>query len=129
MRLVPDQTAKEIFKKFEKFVKKIAPKSVQVSVTHLHHGAGWLAPTDHVALQAASRAVKKAFGKAPVFTREGGSIPVVATFDKVLKVPSVLMGIGLHDDNLHAPNEKIDLDNFYKGNEAATFLMEELAAL
>ena len=129
MRLVPDQTAAEVFKKFETYVKKIAPKSVQVSVTHLHHGAGWLAPTDHVALQAASRAVKKAFGKTPVFTREGGSIPVVASFDKVLKVPSVLMGIGLHDDNLHAPNEKIDLDNFYKGNEAATFLMEELAAL
>jgi len=129
MRLVPDQTSDEIFKKFERFVKKIAPKSVQVKVTHLHHGAGWLAPTDHAALQAASRAVKKAFGKAPVFTREGGSIPVVATFDKVLQVPSVLMGIGLHDDNLHAPNEKIDLDNFFKGNEAATYLMEELATV
>ena len=62
-----------------------------------------------------------------MFTREGGSIPVVATFDRVLKVPSVLMGIGLHDDNLHAPNEKIDLDNFYNGNEAACHLMDELA--
>jgi len=129
MRLVPNQTPREAFAKLEKYVKKIAPKSVQVTVRHLHHGDGWLAETDHIALQAASRAVKRAFGKAPVFTREGGSIPVIATFDRVLKVPAVLMGIGLHDDNLHAPNEKLDLDNFFKGNEAATYLMEELGAV
>lgn len=128
MRLVPNQTAKEVFAKLERYVKKIAPKSVRVTVTHLHHGEGWLAPTDHAALQAASRAVKKAFGKTPVFTREGGTIPVIATFDRILRVPAVLMGIGLHDDNLHAPNEKIDLDNFFKGNEAATYLMEEIGA-
>jgi len=129
MRLVPNQTPREAFAKLEKYVKKIAPKSVQVTVRHLHHGDGWLAETDHIALQAASRAVKRAFGKAPVFTREGGSIPVIATFDRVLKVPAVLMWIGLHDDNLHAPNEKLDLDNFFKGNEAATYLMEELGAV
>jgi acetylornithine deacetylase/succinyl-diaminopimelate desuccinylase-like protein len=128
MRLVPDQTTREVFLKLERFVKKIAPKSVDVKVTHLHHGEGWLAPTDHLALQAASKAVRRAFGKSPVFTREGGSIPVVAAFDRMLKVPAVLMGIGLHDDNLHAPNEKLDLDNFYKGNEAAVYLMEELGA-
>jgi acetylornithine deacetylase/succinyl-diaminopimelate desuccinylase-like protein len=128
MRLVPDQTTKEVFLKLQRFVKKITPKSVDVKVTHLHHGEGWLAPTDHLALQAASKAVRRAFGKSPVFTREGGSIPVVEAFDRLLGVPAVLMGIGLHDDNLHAPNEKLDLDNFYKGNEAAVYLMEELGA-
>jgi acetylornithine deacetylase/succinyl-diaminopimelate desuccinylase-like protein len=126
MRLVPDQTPKEVFAKLERYVKKIAPKSVEVKLAHIHQGSAWLAPTDHEALQAATRALKRAFGKAPVFTREGGSIPVVATFDHELKVPAILMGIGLHDDNLHAPNEKLDLDNFFLGNEAAAYLMEEL---
>ncbi len=127
MRLVPDQKPKEIVAKVTAAIKKLAPKSVDVTVTHIHSGEGWLADTGHVALQAAARAVKKAFGKTPVFTREGGSIPVVATFDRILKVPAVLMGIGLHDDNLHAPNEKIDLDNFFNGNEAAVYLMDELS--
>jgi acetylornithine deacetylase/succinyl-diaminopimelate desuccinylase-like protein len=126
MRLVPDQRPKEIVAKVTSAIRKLAPKSVTVTVTHIHSGEGWLADTGHVALQAAARAVKKAFGKTPVFTREGGSIPVVATFDRILKVPSVLMGIGLHDDNLHAPNEKLDLDNFFNGNEAAVYLMDEL---
>ncbi len=127
-RLVPNQTPKEIEKKVLAYMKKIAPKSVKVNVRHLHGGEAWLAETDHPALQAAGRAVKKAFGKAPIFTREGGSIPVVASFDKMLKVPAVMMGIGLHDDNLHAPNEKMDLDQFFKGNEAAAYLLEELGA-
>jgi acetylornithine deacetylase/succinyl-diaminopimelate desuccinylase-like protein len=128
-RLVPDQTPKEIAAKFIRYVKKLAPPSVDVSVTHIHWGEAWLAETDHPALKAAARAVKSAFGRTPVFTREGGSIPVVAAFDRILKVPSVLMGIGLHDDNLHAPDEKIDLDNFYKGNEAAAYLMTELGGI
>jgi len=127
MRLVPDQKPKEIVAKVTAAIKKLTPKSVDVTVTHIHSGESWLADTRHVALRAAAAAVKKAFGKTPVFTREGGSIPVVATFDRILKVPSVLMGIGLHDDNLHAPNEKIDLDNFFSGNEAAVYLMDELA--
>jgi acetylornithine deacetylase/succinyl-diaminopimelate desuccinylase-like protein len=126
MRLVPNQTPKEIARKVEAYLKKIAPKQVKVDVRNLHGGDAWIAQTDHPAIQAAARAVKRGFGKTPVFTREGGSIPVVATFSRVLKVPAVLMGIGLHDDNLHAPNEKIDLDNFYRGNEAAAYLMEEM---
>ncbi len=68
----------------------------------------------------------RAFGREPVFVREGGSIPIVPTFERMLKVPVVLMGIGLPDDNLHAPNEKMDLDQFYRGIEAAAYLMEEL---
>jgi acetylornithine deacetylase/succinyl-diaminopimelate desuccinylase-like protein len=78
-------------------------------------------------MSAAARALERAFGAKPVFVREGGSIPVVAVFDKLLKVPVLLMGFGLNDDNLHAPNEKMDLDNFYGGIEASAFLMEEMA--
>jgi len=126
MRLVPDQTSKEIARKATQHLKRIAPKSVKLTVRSLHGGEGWLAPMDHPAMQAAGRAMKRAFGKTPVFVREGGSIPIIATFDRVLKVPAVLMGIGLNDDNLHAPNEKMELSNFYRGIEAATYLMEEL---
>ena len=127
MRLVPNQDSAEIAKLVGDHLKKIAPKSVKVVIRNLHGGDAWLAPTDDPSLQAAGRALKRAFGKTPVFTREGGSIPVVSTFEKLLRVPSILMGIGLQDDNLHAPNEKIDLDNFYRGIEAAAYLMEELS--
>jgi len=128
MRLVPDQTPKEIGYKVTSYLKKLAPKSVKISVRSLHGGDGWLAPTNHAALQAASKAMERAFGKPAVFIREGGSIPIIATFDKMLKVPSVLMGVGLNEDNIHAPNEKLDLDHYYKGMEASAYLMEELGA-
>ena len=128
MRLVPDQTPAEIEKKLTRHLKAVAPKSIDVEVRSLHGGDPWLSSPDHPAMQAASRAMQRAFGRKAVFVREGGSIPVVATFDRLLKVPCVLMGIGLHDDNLHAPNEKIDLDQFFGGIQAATFLMEELGA-
>lgn len=128
-RLVPDQNPKEIARKLAAYIKKIAPKAVQVKVTEIHSGEAWVAPTDHPAVQAACRALERAFGKKPVFMREGGSIPVIPLFGKLLRAPCVLMGIGLHDDNLHAPNEKMDLDNFFKGNEAAAYLMEELGGV
>jgi acetylornithine deacetylase/succinyl-diaminopimelate desuccinylase-like protein len=127
MRLVPDQTPKEIERKVRAHLKKIAPSSVKVQVRDLHGGNSWLAPFDHPAIEAAGRALKRAFGKQPVLVREGGSIPVVADFQKRLKVPAVLMGLGLNDDNLHAPNEKMDLDNFYRGIEASAFFMDEIA--
>lgn len=128
MRLVPDQTPRAVTRKLRAFLKRITPKAVRVSVRELHGGDPWLAPTDHPALQAAGRALARAFGKKPVLVREGGSIPVVASFGRMLKAPAVLMGIGLEEDNLHAPNEKLDLDNFYQGIEAAAFLMEELGS-
>jgi len=129
MRLVPNQTPAEIEKKIVRHLKSVAPKSVKLEVKSLHGGDTWVTPTDQPALQAASRAMQRAFGRKAVFVREGGSIPVVATFDEMLGAPCVLMGIGLHDDNLHAPNEKIDLDQFYTGIEAAAYLMEELGAI
>ena len=82
MRLVPDQTPKEIARKATAYLKKIAPKSVKINVTDLHGGDAWVAPTDHPALVAAGNAMKRAFGKQPVFVREGGSIPIVATFER-----------------------------------------------
>jgi acetylornithine deacetylase/succinyl-diaminopimelate desuccinylase-like protein len=126
MRLVPDQTPAEIARKVSAHLKKIAPKSVKVKVSDLHGGAAWVAPTDHPAMAAASRALKRAFGRKPVFVREGGSIPIVADFARLLRVPAVLMGLGLNEDNIHAPNEKFDLDDFYRGIEASAFMMEEL---
>ncbi len=128
MRLVPNQKPDEIARKTTAYIRKIAPKAVKVEVTNLHGAEAWLAETDHPALAAAARALRRSFGRTPVFMREGGSIPVVGTFGKLLGVPAVLMGIGLPDDNLHAPNEKFDLDQFYRGNEAAAALFEELPA-
>jgi acetylornithine deacetylase/succinyl-diaminopimelate desuccinylase-like protein len=126
MRLVPDQTPAEIAHKVSGYLKKIAPRSVKVSIRNLHGGKTWLTSTESAAVSAAGVAMKRAFGRAPVFVREGGSIPVVASFDQILKVPSVLMGFGLSDDNLHAPNEKMNLDQFYGGIEASAYMMEEL---
>jgi acetylornithine deacetylase/succinyl-diaminopimelate desuccinylase-like protein len=126
MRLVPDQSPKEIARKATAYLKKIAPKSVKIKVRDLHGGNAWLAPTDHPALVSAGNAMKRAFGKKPVFVREGGSIPIISTFEQALKVPAVLMGVGLNDDQIHAPNEKLDLVNLYRGIEASAYLMEEL---
>ena len=129
MRLVPAQRPEEIAKKVAAYIKQIAPKSVKVGVKYLHGGEAWIAETDHPALVAASNAVRRAYGKTPVFTREGGSIPIINTFAAELKVPCALLGIGLPDDGLHAPNEKLDLDQFYKGIAAAAYMMEEFGAV
>ncbi|HWP29380.1 MAG TPA: peptidase M20, partial [Chloroflexota bacterium] len=83
----------------------------------------------HPALRAAGRAVERGFGKPPVFIREGGSIPFVATLVEELKLPCVLLGVGLPDERTHAPNEHFHLENFYRGMRAVAYLWEELAAL
>jgi len=128
MRLVPNQHPDKIAELFEAHVKKIAPKSVDLKVTRLHGAMPWMTDFDNVYVQAAGRALEKGFGKRPVFTREGGSIPVVADFQAALGVPVVLFGFGLPDDNLHAPNEKFNLDNFFNGVLASAFLYQEIAA-
>ena len=84
---------------------------------------------DNRYVQAAARSIERGFGKVPVFTREGGSIPVVSTFQQELGVPSVLFGVGLPDENAHAPNEKLDLDNFHNGVIASAYLYQEIAGL
>jgi acetylornithine deacetylase/succinyl-diaminopimelate desuccinylase-like protein len=128
MRLVPDQTDAEIFRKIKRHLEHVAPPSVQVSVRSLHGGDPWLTEPDHPVMQAGGRALKRAFGRSARMVREGGTIPVVATFEALLHVPTLLLGFGLHDDNLHAPNEKLDVSNFYRGIETSAFLMEELSA-
>src|SRR5580765_4150804 len=129
MRLVPDQDPQKIAGLFEAYLKKISPKTVDVKLTRMHGGKPWMAAFDNPYVQAAGRAIEQGFGKSPVFNREGGSIPVVSTFQEVLGVPSVLFGVGLPDENAHAPNEKLDLGNFHNGVIASAFLYEEIGKL
>jgi len=126
MRLVPNQDPDKIAALFEDYVKKIAPKTVDVKVTRMHGGKPWMTEFDNKYVQAAGRAIKQGFGQEPVFNREGGSIPVVATFQEILGLPSVLFGVGLPDENAHAPNEKLDLGNFHGGIIASAFLYDEI---
>ena len=129
MRLVPHQNPDKIADQFEAYVKKIAPKTVAVKLTRFQSGQPWMTDFDNVYVQAAARAIERGFGKAPVFNREGGSIPVVSTFQQELNIPAVLFGIGLPDENAHAPNEKLDLTNFHNGVIATAYLYEEIGRL
>ena len=127
MRLVPNQDPDKIAALFEAYIKKVAPKSVELKVTRMHGGKPWMTELDNRFVQAAARAIQQGFGREPVYTREGGSIPVVSTFQSELNAPTVLFGIGLPDENAHAPNEKLDLGNFYGGIIASAYLYEEIA--
>jgi acetylornithine deacetylase/succinyl-diaminopimelate desuccinylase-like protein len=129
MRLVPNQDPDKIAKLFEAYVQKVAPATVELKLTRLHGGKPWMADFDSPYIRAAGRAIEKGFGKTPVFTREGGSIPVVATFQEELGIPSVLFGVGLPDENAHAPNEKLDLGNFHGGIIASAHLYQEIASI
>ena len=126
MRLVPNQDPDKIAALFEEYVKKVAPKSVELKVTRMHGGKPWMTELDNAYVQAAARAIELGFNKSPVYTREGGSIPVVATFQSELNAPTVLFGFGMPDENAHAPNEKLDLDNFFGGIVASAYLYEEI---
>ena len=126
MRLVPDQDPDQVASLFEAYLKKVTPKTVELKITRMHGGKPWMTAFDNRFVQAAGRAIERGFGQRPVFNREGGSIPVVSTFQEVLGLPSVLFGVGLPDENAHAPNEKLDLGNFHNGILASTFLYEEI---
>lgn len=127
MRLVPYQDPEKIARLFTKFVKKIAPKSVKINVTSLHGGSPFVAPITHPITKAAARAMEKAFGKKCVFMREGGSIPIVVDFEKILKATPVLMGLGLNSENLHSPNEHFNLNHFQLGIKCSAYFLSELA--
>jgi acetylornithine deacetylase/succinyl-diaminopimelate desuccinylase-like protein len=129
MRLVPNQDPGKIAKLFEEYLEKVAPASVDVKLTRMHGGKPWMTAFDNPFVQAAGRAIEKGFGQRPVFNREGGSIPVVATFQEELGLPCVLFGVGLPDENAHAPDEKLDLGNFHNGIIASAFLYQEIGAL
>jgi acetylornithine deacetylase/succinyl-diaminopimelate desuccinylase-like protein len=127
MRLVPDQDPKRIAGLFRDHFEEIAPEAVDVEVRELHGGDPAIVDRESPAVQAASQAYAEAFGKEPLLVRRGGSIPVVATFQQVLGLETVLMGFGLPDDRLHSPNEKFHLPNFYRGIEAAIHFMQALS--
>jgi acetylornithine deacetylase/succinyl-diaminopimelate desuccinylase-like protein len=129
MRLVPDQDPDKIAVLFEAFVKKVTPKTVELKVTRMHGGKAWMTEFDNPFVQATGRAIERGFGRQPVFTRQGGSIPVVSTFQEVLGIPTVLFGIGLPDEHSHAPNERLDLGNFFGGVMASAFLYQEIAGV
>ena len=129
MRLVPDQHPDRIADLFEAYIRKIAPKSVELTITRMHGGKPWITGYDNEFVRAAGRAIEQGFGKAPVFCREGGSIPVVSTFKDELGLPAVLFGVGLPDENAHAPNERLDLSNFQNGIVASAVLYDEIAKL
>ncbi|OAQ40624.1 peptidase dimerization domain protein [Pedobacter psychrophilus] len=117
MRLVPGQDWKKISELFKNHFESLAPKSVKIKVTAHHGGTPYVTPTDSIAFKAAYRAIEESFGKEPVPTRGGGSIPIVALFEEELGIKTVLMGFGLDSDSLHSPNEKYDVFNYYKGIE------------
>ena len=117
MRLVPNQSSEKITQLFTDHFLSIAPKGVKVTVTPHHGGEAYLMPTDSIAYQAASEAMTETFGREPIPTRGGGSIPIVALFEKELGIKSILMGFGLDSDAIHSPNEHFGLFNFYKGIE------------
>ena len=124
MRLVPSQSSDEITQKFMQHFESIAPASVSVKVTPHHGGEAAVTPTDSKAYRAASKAMEKTFGKKPVPTRGGGSIPIVALFEKELGLKTVLFGFGLDTDAIHSPNEKYGLFNFFKGIETIPYFYE-----
>jgi acetylornithine deacetylase/succinyl-diaminopimelate desuccinylase-like protein len=125
MRLVPGMTPAKIFALYKECVKKAAPPGVDVEVRQIHSGDPSLIPVDNPYIQAATRALREVWGKDTVFVRSGGSIPIVGDFDRNLGLPSVMMGFGLPDDNLHAPNEKFNLRNFALGIESLIRFFEE----
>lgn len=129
MRLVPHQTTEEITELFTKHFVSIAPKSVKVKVTLHHGGEPVVTPTDSVAYKAASMAMEKTFGKTPIPTRSGGSIPIVALFEKELGLKSLLMGFGLDTDLIHSPNEHYGIFNFLKGIETIPLFFNYYAEL
>lgn len=117
-RLVPHQEHHKISELFKDYIEQIAPKSVKVKVTPMHGGQGYVCPISHPAYQAAEKGFEIAFGKKPLAVRRGGSIPIIATFEEVLGIKTILMGFGLESNAIHSPNENIPLDIIRKGIEA-----------
>ena len=118
MRLVPDQDADDIFAKYSKFVNSLVPNGIQAKIKVHSKGPASVVGTDNDFVRAANQALREVFHRETVYIRSGGSIPIVAQFQNYLGLPSVMMGLGLPDDNLHAPNEKFHIPNFYRGIES-----------
>jgi acetylornithine deacetylase/succinyl-diaminopimelate desuccinylase-like protein len=118
MRLVPDMTPADAFARLSAYVAQIVPKGVTVEVRLIHSGDPFVFSTDNRFVTAGTEAMRQVFGKETVFVRGGGSIPIIGDFVRILGIPVLIMGFGLPDDNLHAPNEKFNLSNFHRGIES-----------
>jgi acetylornithine deacetylase/succinyl-diaminopimelate desuccinylase-like protein len=126
MRLVPNQKPDEIGRRFEEYAKSLAPAGVTVDARYIHGAPAVLINTDGPLVEAAMAAQQDVFGAEPVLIREGGSIPIVGTFNEVLGVPVILMGFGFSDDGLHSPNEKFNIGQFYNGIRTIVRLLDRL---
>jgi acetylornithine deacetylase/succinyl-diaminopimelate desuccinylase-like protein len=126
-RLVANQDFNKISKLFQDYFESIAPDCVRVKVTPCHGGAAYVSPLEMKAYQAAEKAMETTYGKRPIPTRSGGSIPIVAGFEKILGTKSILMGFGLGSDDIHAPNENYPLEQFFKGIETIPYFYEYFA--
>jgi acetylornithine deacetylase/succinyl-diaminopimelate desuccinylase-like protein len=124
IRLVPGMTPSSTFGLYRDYIQKIAPPGLDVDVRLIHSGDPCLIPVDNPYIQAATTALHEIWGKDTVFIRSGGSIPIVGDFARHLNLPSVMMGFGLPDDNLHAPNEKFLIANFFQGIESIIRFLE-----
>ena len=128
MRLVPDQDPVEIAGLFEDYVRKICPPTVKMELIRHHGGMPYFIPLDSPVIKLTANALRRGFGKEPVYVREGGSIPIVATFKKILGADTVLLPLGLPDENSHSPNENFYLPNFFHGIKSAVYFFEEMAS-
>ena len=126
MRLVPDQRPDKIFRQYSKFVNTLVPKGIHLKIKQFSVADPIVVKTNNHFVKAATEAMKEVFHKETVYIRSGGSIPIVADFEKHLKIPSVMMGFGLPDDNLHAPNEKFHIPNFYRGIESIILFLQRV---
>lgn len=126
-RLVPDQSSVKITEKMLEYFRSIAPKSVKVEAYELHGGEAYMTPLDSKGYQSAAKAIKDTFGKDPIPVRGGGSIPICSILEKELGIKIVFMGFGLDSDNLHSPNEKFNLENYYKGIETIPYFHKHFA--
>jgi len=128
-RLVPGQTSAKMTKLLIDYIEKIVPPYVTIKTWEHHGGDPYLTPVDSIEYQAASKAIEATFGKTPIPVRGGGSIPITSLFESVLGLKTVFLGFGLDSDNLHSPNEKFDLANFYKGIETIPYFYKYYAEL
>lgn len=128
-RLVPRQDPKKVAESLRQFLRSRCPRGVRMELVEMHGAPGVVMSLDSPYMAAASAAIERAFGRAPVFIREGGSIPIVTQFRQALGVDVLLLGWGLEDDNTHAPNEKLALEDFHRGTLASAFLWEELSKI
>ena len=129
MRLVPNQDPDRIAELFTAHFHSMAPDCVRVKVVNLHGGRPYVSPTDSPAYRAAAKTLEATFGKSPIPVRSGGSIPVIAAFEEILGIKSILMGFGLADDAIHSPNENFPLENLFKGIESATGFYQNFAEM